>query len=160
MVCQLAGKLPFKSDIIYGVVGYGAANGEEPEWDLFGSVLSEKAPDALGDNVNGKFNFELFGQTAAYKGSVLCFPLLPRKSRKDEVANNYEASLALYGRIWMATSAVGDTVGDFGCGSGSGAIAALLMGRNVIAIDKDREQVTFVMGECFCFGSPKWRLGL
>jgi len=122
----LVGALPFKTDFVYGVVGYGAENSDEPDWTTFGSVAqSSKAPACLAANVSGEFDTAQFGDNVAYGGSMLCFP----------------SSLPMYARLWGSLTATGDICGDLGCKSGAGSIAALMMGRNVIAIDKNEYMV-------------------
>ena len=111
---------------MYGVVGYGAENSDEPDWTTFGPLAqSSKAPACLGTNLFGGFDTAKFGDKVAYGGSMLCFP----------------SSLPMYARLWGSLTSTGDICGDLGCKTGAGSIAALMRGRNAIAIDKNEAQV-------------------
>jgi hypothetical protein len=111
---------------VYGVVGYGAENSDEPDWTTFGPLAqSSKAPACLGANLLGEFDTAQFGDSVAYGGSMLCFP----------------SSMSMYARLWGSLTTSGDICGDLGCSTGAGAITALMMGRNAIAIDKNEYRV-------------------
>ena len=109
-------------------------------WESFGRIPFEHVPAALGTHIHGTYN-PVDGNPGAYLGSVLVAPLNANRSHHNGAKNKLEASLPLYSRLWNATSKRGDNVGDFFSGSGSGTIAALISGRNVINIDRNQDQV-------------------
>jgi hypothetical protein len=138
IVLLCAGR-PFATDFIHGVVAYGAQDGELLDLSNFGIVKSEIVPGALGKaNVSGTFTH---GDDCAYLGRVIAAPLISNRSKFGGHSNKWEASLTFYSRLWNALSKPGDLVGDLLCGSGAGAVAALLSGRNCIAIDNNQQQV-------------------
>jgi hypothetical protein len=133
---------PFKTDVINGVLAYGVKGGNELDMSSFGIPKSDLVPEALGgpEGVAGSFTF---GDDRAYLGSMLAAPVLANRSKFKTKSNKLEASLSLYARIWNGLSNQGDQVGDMCCGSGAGAIAAMLLGRNCLAVDNNPDQVFF-----------------
>lgn len=73
---------------------------------------------------------------------------------KDEegIVNPAQDSVICLRHWWRHFSNPGDWTLDLMCGVGTGAVAAVLEGRNVIAIDNNKRQVKVCLPLCTCVG--------
>ena len=118
-----AGKGLFAEDFIYGVIGFGTSGGNLLDFSTFGG-FGEDIPNMLERNV------DVHCLNGSYKGQ-----LLAGSNGKDMDA------LSMYSRLWGILTSADDKCGDLMSGGGAGTIAAVLMGRAVLAIDNDGEKV-------------------
>jgi hypothetical protein len=115
--------LLFAEDFTRGVIGYGASGGNALDMTTFGG-FGEDIPNFLEQLV------DVNSLNGSYKGQ-----LLAGLKGKDMDA------VSVYARLWGILTRDEDKCGDFLTGGGAGTVAALLMGRSVLAIDRDPAKV-------------------
>ncbi len=105
---------------MYGVIGYGTADGHDLAYQKFGATGQDIPRLFKDDFKSGDFHGQLLAGT---------------------IGVEMEAGLALYARLVGFLSMPEDIFGDLMGGSGTGTLAALLMERNVVYVDNDAEKV-------------------
>jgi hypothetical protein len=87
--------------------------------------------------------------------NLLTFPVIANKVKHqvngvNEVVNPTEMNIGVLMTIIKNHSNPGEYIADWFSGSGTGAVAAVIMGRHVVSIDIRPDQVCIVVWVCFC----------
>lgn len=107
------------------MIGYATGDGSSLDYSVFGRLGGEIPAVLKGMRVQEKSGSRI------YKGQLLA----------GELGRWNEGSSCMYARLWRFLTKMEDTCGDLLSGSGVGAIAAVLYGRNVLCLDGDPVKV-------------------
>ena len=134
--------------MVYGIIGYGTGDGSALDYSVFGTLGGE-IPAVLKGKVRAQ------EKSRIYKGQLLA----------GELGRRNEGSSCIYARLWRFLTKMEDTCGDLLSGSGVGAIATVLYGRNVLCLDGDPVKVgigfllnmSVFADNCLCRWLRQWR---